>query len=155
MDNHPVQIYNFFLICKNCLQILYDYQEYSYRYKTTLPRTDHCFKSRSGLGVGNASGPFLSCFGRNENCRKISKTNPHRSASTGGGGGVTGNRTRDTRIFSPLLYQLSYDTDLLCRCSNGNAKVGIFSDFANFHNTFFKKNCLFLLCFPLSGLLMQ
>ena len=25
-------------------------------------------------------------------------------------GGVTGNRTRDTRIFSPLLYQLSYDT---------------------------------------------
>ena len=25
--------------------------------------------------------------------------------------GVTGNRTRDTRIFSPLLYQLSYDTD--------------------------------------------
>ena len=24
--------------------------------------------------------------------------------------GVTGNRTRDTRIFSPLLYQLSYDT---------------------------------------------
>ena len=56
-----------------------------------------------------------------------------------GFGGVTGNRTRDTRIFSPLLYQLSYDTDLLCRCSNGIAKVGIFSDFANFHNTFFKK----------------
>ena len=25
-------------------------------------------------------------------------------------GGATGNRTRDTRIFSPLLYQLSYDT---------------------------------------------
>ena len=25
--------------------------------------------------------------------------------------GATGNRTRDTRIFSPLLYQLSYGTD--------------------------------------------
>ena len=25
-------------------------------------------------------------------------------------GGVTRNRTGDTRIFSPLLYQLSYDT---------------------------------------------
>ena len=26
--------------------------------------------------------------------------------------GATGNRTRDTRIFSPLLYQLSYGTNL-------------------------------------------
>ena len=65
-------------------------------------------------------------------------TNPRRSASTGVFGGVTGNRTRDTRIFSPLLYQLSYDTVLLCRCSNGIAKVDIFSDFANFHNVFFE-----------------
>ena len=29
--------------------------------------------------------------------------------------GVTGNRTRDTRIFSPLLYQLSYDTSFVLR----------------------------------------
>ena len=29
--------------------------------------------------------------------------------------GVTGNRTRDTRIFSPLLYQLSYDTNFCLR----------------------------------------
>ena len=28
--------------------------------------------------------------------------------------GATGNRTRDTRIFSPLLYQLSYDTRNIC-----------------------------------------
>ena len=28
--------------------------------------------------------------------------------------GVTRNRTGDTRIFSPLLYQLSYDTIVLC-----------------------------------------
>ena len=27
------------------------------------------------------------------------------------GGGATRNRTRDTRIFSPVLYQLSYGTD--------------------------------------------
>ena len=51
-------------------------------------------------------------------------------------GGVTGNRTRDTRIFSPLLYQLSYDTILLCRCSNGIAKVVIFSLPANFSSVF-------------------
>ena len=50
--------------------------------------------------------------------------------------GVTGNRTRDTRIFSPLLYQLSYDTILLCRCSNGIAKVVIFSLPANFSSVF-------------------
>ena len=29
--------------------------------------------------------------------------------------GATGNRTRDTRIFSPLLYQLSYDTIFVFR----------------------------------------
>ena len=29
--------------------------------------------------------------------------------------GVTGNRTRDTRIFSPLLYQLSYDTSFVLK----------------------------------------
>ena len=44
--------------------------------------------------------------------------------------GVTGNRTRDTRIFSPLLYQLSYDTSFVIELpylSIGIAKVGIFS----------------------------
>ena len=44
--------------------------------------------------------------------------------------GATGNRTRDTRIFSPLLYQLSYGT-ILCLelpfLPIGIAKVGIFS----------------------------
>ena len=29
------------------------------------------------------------------------------------GGGTDGNRTSDTRIFSPLLYQLSYGTSVL------------------------------------------
>ena len=44
--------------------------------------------------------------------------------------GATGNRTRDTRIFSPLLYQLSYGTRFsleLPYLSIGIAKVGIFS----------------------------
>ena len=31
--------------------------------------------------------------------------------------GATGNRTRDTRIFSPLLYQLSYGTNFCSRTS--------------------------------------
>ena len=35
--------------------------------------------------------------------------------------GVTRNRTGDTRIFSPLLYQLSYDT-----IAFGIAKIDIF-----------------------------
>ena len=55
--------------------------------------------------------------------------------------GVTGNRTRDTRIFSPLLYQLSYDTIFVLELpylSIGIAKVGIFSEPANFSATFFK-----------------
>ena len=45
-------------------------------------------------------------------------------------GGATGNRTRDTRIFSPLLYQLSYGTRFsleLPFLPIGIAKVGIFS----------------------------
>ena len=56
--------------------------------------------------------------------------------------GATGNRTRDTRIFSPLLYQLSYGT-IICLelpyLSIGIAKVGIFSKPANFSCIFFKK----------------
>ena len=44
--------------------------------------------------------------------------------------GATGNRTRDTRIFSPLLYQLSYGT-IVCLelpfLPIGIAKVDIFS----------------------------
>lgn len=32
--------------------------------------------------------------------------------------GATWNRTRDTRIFSPLLYQLSYGTPLFWCCKS-------------------------------------
>ena len=56
--------------------------------------------------------------------------------------GVTGNRTRDTRIFSPLLYQLSYDTNFVLELpflSIGIAKVGNFSEVANFSANIFQK----------------
>ena len=33
-------------------------------------------------------------------------------------GGATRNRTGDTRIFSPLLYQLSYGTFFVCGCKD-------------------------------------
>ena len=49
--------------------------------------------------------------------------------------GATGIRTRDTRIFSPLLYQLSYGTFLRSQTlflSFGIAKVDIFSLPPNF-----------------------
>ena len=55
--------------------------------------------------------------------------------------GATGNRTRDTRIFSPLLYQLSYGTDFLQELpylSIGIAKVDIFSLSANFSQNIFR-----------------
>ena len=60
--------------------------------------------------------------------------------------GVTGNRTRDTRIFSPLLYQLSYDTNFVLELpflSIGIAKVGIFFLPANFSAIFFEKMHIF------------
>ena len=40
-------------------------------------------------------------------------------------GGTDGNRTSDTRIFSPLLYQLSYGTSVFRA-----AKLRLFSDTA-------------------------
>ena len=59
--------------------------------------------------------------------------------------GATENRTRDTRIFSPLLYQLSYGTKYVPYLkfgevpffSFGITKVGIFSYTPNFSCTFF------------------
>ena len=35
--------------------------------------------------------------------------------------GATRNRTGDTRIFSPLLYQLSYGTFLVCGCKGSES----------------------------------
>ena len=50
-------------------------------------------------------------------------------------GGATRNRTGDTRIFSPLLYQLSYGTStFICLAS---AKVGLFSYTYKLYGNFF------------------
>ena len=38
--------------------------------------------------------------------------------------GATRNRTGDTRIFSPLLYQLSYGTNLLFSATVGTQSFG-------------------------------
>ena len=52
--------------------------------------------------------------------------------------GTTRNRTGDTRIFSPLLYQLSYGTN----CVNfACAKVRIIFESAKFYADFFKIIC--------------
>ena len=49
--------------------------------------------------------------------------------------GATRNRTGDTRIFSPLLYQLSYGTStFICLAS---AKVGLFSYTYKLYGNFF------------------
>ncbi len=48
--------------------------------------------------------------------------------------GATGNRTRDTGIFSPLLYRLSYGTNF----SFANAKIEVFLQLQNNHD---KKTC--------------
>ena len=56
------------------------------------------------------------------------KQNPRRTRLRGVLSGATGNRTRDTRIFSPLLYQLSYGTRFCLELpflSIGIAKVDI------------------------------
>ena len=50
--------------------------------------------------------------------------------------GATRNRTGDTRIFSPLLYQLSYGTLL---CFTG-AKLRTIFETTKFFGIFFEKN---------------
>ena len=50
--------------------------------------------------------------------------------------GATGNRTRDTRIFSPLLYRLSYGTEVL---QNESAKIHAIFIFPKFEGKKRKK----------------
>ena len=58
--------------------------------------------------------------------------------------GTTRNRTGDTRIFSPLLYQLSYGTKLL-HFLIASAKVVLFRVSCNFLSTFLIKIILFFI----------
>ena len=55
--------------------------------------------------------------------------------------GATRNRTGDTRIFSPLLYQLSYGTIAF---PNAGAKILLFSENPNILGIFFTKCLAFL-----------
>ena len=50
--------------------------------------------------------------------------------------GATRNRTGDTRIFSPLLYQLSYGT---IDFSKSVAKVLLFFELTKYFSSFFEK----------------
>ncbi len=62
-----------------------------------------------------------------------------------GGSGATRNRTGDTRIFSPLLYQLSYGTlCLICDCK-GSAFLPNSQIFWQKIIHFTKKTCTFAL----------
>gem|GEM_PF-3361554 len=65
-------------------------------------------------------------------------------------GGRTGIRTRDTRIFSPLLYQLSYAAIVTSRVRCGvigNRKSHVYVKFA----VFTKKMALFDRCWKRTG----
>ena len=62
----------------------------------------------------------LNCFILHQKCRFLAKEKRRKSLIcsvllilTFGSSGATRNRTGDTRIFSPLLYQLSYGTVVL------------------------------------------
>jgi hypothetical protein len=44
-------------------------------------------------------------------------------------GGIGRNRTADTRIFSPLLYQLSYDTNSVWDCSQNEVRKYTFPQY--------------------------
>ena len=57
------------------------------------------------------------------------------------GGGTDGNRTSDTRIFSPLLYQLSYGTSV-CGCKN-TTKIRIGKIFSSKNENFLFFGLLF------------
>ena len=51
--------------------------------------------------------------------------------------GATRNRTGDTRIFSPLLYQLSYGTIVYASCLKASANIGRFFLICKFFAIFF------------------
>ena len=76
----------------------------------------------------------LNGFILHQKCRFLTKEKRRKSLIcsvllilTFGSSGATGNRTRDTRIFSPLLYQLSYGTIFVyASCLKASANIGRF-----------------------------
>ena len=90
----------------------------------------------------------LNCFILHQKCRFLTKEKRRKSLIcsvllilTFGSSGATRNRTGDTRIFSPLLYQLSYGTVVL-----RVQRYGIFLFRANFMIKIFKNFSFIVFC---------
>ncbi len=91
----------------------------------------------------------LNCFILHQKCRFFAKEKRRKSLIcsvllilTFGSSGATRNRTGDTRIFSPLLYQLSYGTITLFLKSvcKGKIKFDFLQIFLNFFSKWGKKS---------------
>ena len=95
------------------------------------------------------------------NTKKSCRSERKQAGLFKGGGGANGIRTSDTRIFSPMLYQLSYGTffialtEFLSSLAKNyfvlaGAKVQLFPIMANFSESFFlfcsRKPMLFDVC---------
>ena len=78
--------------------------------KKSNPKTD-CWSCRTAIHSVHRSWVIHTVH---RSCRKHEKTATEQLLLRFRRG-ATGNRTRDTRIFSPLLYQLSYGTKFLLR----------------------------------------
>ena len=119
------------------------------------------FPSRNLAEAARKSSPYILWI-----VRYIQKINPavpewRQAGLLKGGGGANGIRTSDTRIFSPMLYQLSYGTffialtEFLSSLAKhyfvlAGAKVQLFPIMANFSESFFlfcsRKPMLFDVC---------
>ena len=90
----------------------------------------------------------LNCVILHQKCRFLTKEKRRKSLIcsvllilTFGSSGATRNRTGDTRIFSPLLYQLSYGTNFLRNLIGfASAKVTQIFYFTNFFLKNLKKD---------------
>ena len=87
----------------------------------------------------------LNCFILHQKCQFLTKEKRRKSLIcsvllilTFGSSGATRNRTGDTRIFSPLLYQLSYGTNSMLRSLIGIASAKVVQKF--YSANFFLKN---------------
>ena len=86
---------------------------------------------------GHVETQNLACLQLVIRCTKIET----RFIASLQGGGTDGNRTSDTRIFSPLLYQLSYGTSV-CGCKN-TTKIRIGKIFSSKNENFLFFGLLF------------
>ncbi len=88
----------------------------------------------TGIGKKLAHNPPSTIhFGRHQDLKKQGEKRQKKKPPLGGFfGGIDWNRTSDTRIFSPLLYQLSYDA-----CSNRVQRYNIIHTMQHFFKPLF------------------